>query len=59
MSRGKSIYKVLGLLALLTFVVACSEGPQIYPKINGWFKIKDHDYKNSYYRIVYPILRRN
>ena len=26
MSRGKSIYKVLGLLALLTFVVACSEG---------------------------------
>ena len=26
MSRGKSIYKVLGLLALLAFVVACSEG---------------------------------
>ena len=26
MSRGKSIFKVLGLLALLAFVVACSEG---------------------------------
>lgn len=26
---------------------------------NEWFMIKDHDYKNSYYRIVYPILRRN
>ena len=26
MSRTKTIYNVLGLLALLTFVVACSEG---------------------------------
>ena len=39
MSRTKTIYKVLGLLALLTFVVACSEGPQIYPKIKGWSTI--------------------
>ena len=39
MKRSISIYKVLGLLALLTFVVACSEGPQIYPKIKGWSTI--------------------
>ena len=45
MSRGVYIYKVLGLVALLAFIVACSDGSHIYPKINGWFKIKDHDYK--------------
>ena len=36
MKRGIYIYKVLGLVALLAFIVACSDGSHIYPKIKGW-----------------------
>lgn len=36
MKRGVYIYKVLGLVALLAFIVACSDGSHIYPKIKGW-----------------------
>ena len=39
MKRSVSIYKVLGACALLILVAACSEGPQIYPKIKGWSTI--------------------